>query len=53
MLDVLKAWVTIKPTELRQKFSGTAAFVPISGSIRHSNILALLLNLSICFMGCN
>ena len=34
MLDMLKAWVTIKPTEPRQQFSGTAAFVRISGSIR-------------------
>ena len=51
MLDVLKTWVTIKPTEPRQQFFGTAAFVPIFGSIRRSSLLALLLNLCICFMG--
>ena len=35
MLDALKAGVTIKRIERHQQFSGTAAFVPISGSIRH------------------
>ena len=53
MLDVFKARVTIKATELRQEFSDTAAFVPISGSILYNGLLALLLNLSICFMGCD
>ena len=51
MLDVFKARVTIKATELRQEFSDTAAFVPIFGSILYNGLLDLLLNLSICFLG--
>ena len=47
-----KARVTIKPTEGRQYYSGTA-LVPISGSIRHGILLALLVNLNICFMSCD
>ena len=36
MLDAFKARVTIKTTEHRKQLSCTAAFVPISGSIRRS-----------------
>ena len=51
MLDVLIAKSTIMSIQRRQQFSGTAAFVPIYGSIWHSSFLHLLLNLISCSMG--